>query len=153
MTVTNHILAGAIIGLAIQEPLIALPLALLSHFVMDALPHFGYKGNGGFGEALQHRLTYWVGAATTLTTLLVVMLLIAHQEWLALAAGLTATLPDALGVYNYRHFERHGQTATGLVKLVHVKFHRAIQWCERPWGIWVELATFIALSYWLLAII
>jgi len=58
MTITNHILAGAIIGAVIKEPALALPIAFASHFVMDALPHFGYEGNKGYGEALKHKLSY-----------------------------------------------------------------------------------------------
>ncbi len=145
MTITNHILAGALIGVAIKEPAITLPIALGSHFVMDALPHFGYKGNKGFGEALQHRLSYWVGVGSLLTTILVVALLIFNQLWLALAAGIIAALPDVLGVYNYRKYERHGQKAHGILKIVHVQFHRAIQRYERPWGVYIEIVVFVVL--------
>lgn len=153
MTITNHVLAGALIGIAINEPAIALPLALGSHFVMDALPHFGYKGNKGYSEALQHRLSYWVGVISLLTTMLVVALLIYNQLWLALAAGIMAALPDVLGVYNYRKYEKHGQKAHGILKVVHVQFHRAIQWCERPWGIYIELVTFMGLFFLLTQVI
>lgn len=145
MTITNHILAGALIGLAVKEPVLALPLAFGSHFVMDAMPHFGYKGNRGYGEALKHRLSYWVGIISLITTVLVVALLIFNQLWLALAAGIVAALPDLLGIYNYRKYEKHSQQAHGMLKAAHVQFHRAIQWCERPWGVYVELVTFASL--------
>jgi hypothetical protein len=41
MTATNHAVTGAVIGLLVGGPLIALPAAFLSHFVCDALPHSG----------------------------------------------------------------------------------------------------------------
>jgi len=41
MTLTNHLLAGAALAKLLPLPL-AIPLAFLSHFVLDALPHFGF---------------------------------------------------------------------------------------------------------------
>jgi hypothetical protein len=43
MTATNHVITGAILVAAIKNPVVALPLALASHFVLDYLPHFGDK--------------------------------------------------------------------------------------------------------------
>ena len=40
MTATNHALTGAIIGFTVVAPL-AFLVAILSHFVLDAIPHFG----------------------------------------------------------------------------------------------------------------
>ncbi len=112
---------------------------------MDALPHFGYAGKRGYSEALKHKLSYLVGAASVITALLVVVLLIVKLEWLALIAGIVAALPDALGIYNYRKYERHGKIAKGILKFIHVKFHRAIQWYERPWGVYFEVAATVIL--------
>lgn len=44
MTATNHALTGAAIGLLVGEPLIAVPAAIASHFICDALPHYGRVG-------------------------------------------------------------------------------------------------------------
>ena len=41
MTATNHALTGAIIGLVIGEPVLAIALAFASHFICDALPPVG----------------------------------------------------------------------------------------------------------------
>jgi trigger factor len=41
MTATNHALTGAAIGLLVGNPLIAIPLAIASHFICDIIPHFG----------------------------------------------------------------------------------------------------------------
>jgi len=43
MILTPHILAGAVAAAKIQNPLIGLPLAFLSHFILDALPHREYS--------------------------------------------------------------------------------------------------------------
>lgn len=146
MIVTNHILAGAVIGLVIEQPVIAITAALASHFVMDALPHFGYPGNRGYGEALKHRLSYGVAIGTMLTSAAVIAFLAYHREWLALGAGLAAAAPDCLGFYSYAKYEKYGKRAEGVLDVIHVKFHRAIQWCERPWGAWVEIGAMVLLA-------
>lgn len=45
MFVTTHVLAGAVIGARIRRPVIAYGLGVLSHFVMDAVPHWGADGD------------------------------------------------------------------------------------------------------------
>jgi hypothetical protein len=41
MLVTNHVLSGAVIGAATRRPLPAFALGVVSHFVLDSLPHWG----------------------------------------------------------------------------------------------------------------
>lgn len=147
MTLPNHVLAGSLIALAIREPLVAIPLAVASHFVMDALPHFGYPGNHGYVEALKHKLSYGVGVVSIFATIGVAILLTSQSLWLALVCGFAAALPDGLGIYNYIRYEKYDRKATGLLKAIHIRFHRAIQWCERPWGIYVEVVTFCLLTF------
>lgn len=153
MTITNHILAGSLIGLTVVNPALAVILALASHFVMDVLPHFGYAGRKGYSEALKHKLSYVVAVATLITSLGVLLFLALHGEWFAIFTGLVAASPDVVGLYNWLGYEKHGRKASGWLEIVHVKFHRAIQWCERPWGVWVELMIFVVLSYILTGII
>ena len=43
MTATNHALTGATIATLVRQPYLAIPLAFLSHFFCDALPHFDIK--------------------------------------------------------------------------------------------------------------
>ena len=43
MILTPHILAGAVVAAKISNPVIGLPLAFLSHFLLDALPHREYS--------------------------------------------------------------------------------------------------------------
>ena len=40
MTATNHVMTGALIGVVISNPVVAVVTALVSHFVLDALPHY-----------------------------------------------------------------------------------------------------------------
>jgi len=100
MTITNHVLAGAIIGLTVSNPVAAIVLAFASHFVLDALPHFGYAGPKGYAEALQHRLSYAVAIVTAITSVAVLVFLALQGEWFAIITGFIAASPDAVGVYN-----------------------------------------------------
>lgn len=145
MTITNHILAGSIIGIIIKEPVLAVPLAFTSHFIMDTLPHFGYSGNKGYPEVLKHRISYFVGFGDFTLAIGVIFILIANNLWFPLICGIVATLPDAFGLYNYLAYEKKGQFASGILKIFHVQFHRKIQTLERPWGIYIEIAVFITL--------
>lgn len=145
MLITNHVLAGSVIGLTVKEPTLAIIVAFLSHFLMDALPHFGYPGRKGYPEALKHRLSYIVGFVTFFSTLLLILFLITSNMWFALICGIVAASPDFAGWYNYAIYERKGDLAKGILKLFHVQFHRAIQKFERPWGIYIEGLVFVIL--------
>lgn len=43
MILTAHLLAGAVVASKISNPLLALPLALLSHYCLDSLPQEEYE--------------------------------------------------------------------------------------------------------------
>jgi hypothetical protein len=40
--ITNHVVAGAVIGAAVRRPAYAFGIGVASHAVMDALPHWGH---------------------------------------------------------------------------------------------------------------
>jgi hypothetical protein len=42
MLITNHVLSGALIGAVAETPAVALSLGVVSHFALDALPHWGH---------------------------------------------------------------------------------------------------------------
>lgn len=46
MLLTPHVVAGVAIGSAIHNPVLAIPLAFLSHFFLDAVPHWDDIGLG-----------------------------------------------------------------------------------------------------------
>jgi len=41
MLVTNHVLSGALIGAVVRRPVPAFVVGVASHFVLDAVPHWG----------------------------------------------------------------------------------------------------------------
>lgn len=137
MTAINHALTGALIGLLVQNPVVALPLALGSHFMCDALPHFGM----GRLSIASHKFTIFLRLDITLCILLVSILAIfqPYYWFLACATAFVATSPDFMWLPRYLHARKgkeiNWQKDTGIVRL-----HAYIQWFERPVGAVVEIA-------------
>lgn len=128
MTITNHALVGATIIAIIPNPWIALPLAIGSHFLLDAVPHFGgvdWFEHWGWPMAMM--------AAADLVLLIglcVVLAFIGGAEagWL-ITGALAATLPDWPWLLHYGLGWQHA----------YFRWHLAIQRYERPWGAYVEV--------------
>jgi hypothetical protein len=45
---TNHVLSGALIGALVRKPVPAFVAGVASHFVLDAMPHWGKWSHGQF---------------------------------------------------------------------------------------------------------
>jgi hypothetical protein len=90
MLVTNHVLSGALIGAAVRRPVPAAALGVASHFVLDAVPHWGKWGgpNGLLRVAVPDGLT---GLAVIGTFAAIAP----RERRLAVLAGMAgAALPD-----------------------------------------------------------
>jgi hypothetical protein len=141
MTATNHALTGAIIGLVVGEPLLALPAALLSHFVCDAIPHFG-DGTKSLKRLKTNSFRTYLIVEFWVCVLIVGCLAFFHPEhwFLASVCAFLATSPDLLWINKYlktrrgQHWKRNTFEA----------FASNIQWFEKPIGAVVEAAWFVA---------
>jgi hypothetical protein len=156
MTATNHMLFGAVLAMGVQRPLLVAPLAILSHFVLDVMPHFGVH-KGDHAKRDRHPLFQYVVLTDTLLTLaFLVALPIMFGDvvawWLLLLGMVSAFLPDAIWIYRFYYEARYKKkhVSTRFAKLH--RFHSRIQWGERPWGIVVELAWFGGMGVWLAAL-
>ena len=154
MTVTNHMMTGALVALVVKQPSLAIPLALISHFVIDAVPHYGY---GSLPAGQRDKQKHFLGKqiADTYFALglfwLVPFLLRNHQASIITSlCMLVAFIPDAVWSFQYVRAQRQGSYQQWNW---FTKFHKAIQWCERPWGIYVEIAWFVAIVVALRAIV
>jgi len=138
MTAVNHAVTGAVIAAVIKQPILALPLAFLSHFACDMLPHFGYKDNVDFGTALKHRLTKYVVAIDPILFIGLLILLWHYSAgfWVY-AAAFVAITPDFEWALAYYGYERRGKKAW---RSIFAEFHSNIQKYERVWGVFIELA-------------
>lgn len=135
MHAVNHAAVGAGIALAVKQPVLALPLAFVSHYALDALPHYGIRGDEGYRSLFRYRRTYLMVAVDVLG-LLALAAIIRNQAWYVAAAAVAALLPDIAWPYRYFLFERKGvKPQRGLL----TDFHNNIQWGERLWGIFIEI--------------
>lgn len=151
MTATNHVLTGSVFAAVTVSsvPLyILLPAAFLLHFCLDALPHYGQPDK----PANALRRLKWllpIDAGIAAAVLLVIVLCRpAHWPVIALAGVLCAS-PDLWSIGRFVRFLRHDDASYNTDWFA--QFHHRIQWGERLWGAWVELAW--ALSFgWLLLV-
>jgi hypothetical protein len=142
MRAINHALTGAAIGLLVAEPVIAVPAAFVSHYVCDAIPHYG-RGIAEEKElnSTSFRVSLVVDAG--LCALLVLILALRRpQHWvLAAVCAFVAASPDLLSINRYREARRNQPIKRNwYTKLANDE----LQWFERPIGAVVEVAWFIA---------
>ncbi len=142
MTATNHALTGAFIGLIVGQPLIALPAALASHFVCDALPHFGRNmPEKALLKSAWFR-HYLILEFVVCVAIVAALAVFQPQHWqLAVICAFAAASPDLLSLPRYldavrnKHWQHNWYT----------RFAKDIQWFERPIGGVVEIVWFAAM--------
>lgn len=142
MTATNHAVTGALIGIAIANPL-AIPLAFASHFLLDALPHYGFPGNNLDSQKI--KITLFLDAIM-LSFVSLVLLLTSANPLLILTCMFAAISPDVISSQRYIRELQSGKKETANLPLFG-RFHSTIQWCERPWGWIPEIAWFCVISF------
>jgi hypothetical protein len=141
MTATNHALTGALIGLVVGNPAVALPAAFASHFICDAIPH--YASSIPPEKRLKTNLfRNYLIAEAGLCFLLVVCLTVAQpRHWLlADICAFLAASPDLFWINRYVKTRAGRAWRPNLFS----KFAGGIQWFQRPIGAVVEAAWFVA---------
>lgn len=142
MTATNHALTGAAIGFIVGQPLLAIPLALLSHFVLDAIPHFKPRGAGeSFMKGLKFQ-NYLIAEALICFVIVIALFVTDPPNWqLAAVCAFVAAAPDLISAKRYFRARAGKKYTPGR----YVRFASGIQWFEKPIGGVVEVAWFIAM--------
>jgi hypothetical protein len=136
MTGLNHAATGALVAVAIHNPVVALPAALLSHFLIDAIPHWNYQ----VPKQIARRQVIMLADLTlSLALLLLLALTVDANPYLIIAGGLLGIMPDMMWL---RFFisgrpSVHGSPKRMINRLR--RFHFWIQWSETSWGFFVEL--------------
>lgn len=102
MTGLNHSVTGALIGKLLPLPF-AIPLAFVSHFILDALPHFGEV----FEKRKKLSRSIWV--IDTSASIIFLGFLIFERQWAALSCALIAMSPDSAWIYRFIVSERFGR--------------------------------------------
>lgn len=142
MTASNHLAAGAVIATVVSNPLVAVPLAFISHFAMDAMPHYGDSSKRSwFNRHFQYVL---IADLVTSLVLLSYILYLAPQNIILLTiCAAVAVVPDVLWLPYYLADRKQKNREYSRV----AKFLKWIQWGERPWGIIIEVVVFILLVH------
>lgn len=135
---TNHMTTGAVIAFAIKQPAFALPLAFLSHFLLDALPHYGQQGE----EHTFSKLTRFIVITDLLVAGSFLLWLIFSGYYVAAAGAFLAASPDAAWAYRITYLHIVGVIPKPSLL---TRFHTWIQWGERPWGLAIELVYTISI--------
>lgn len=143
MTATNHALTGAIIGLTVANPWVAIPAAFLSHFICDIIPHFGVADE----EVGKLWFRYYLAGEAFCCLAVVLVLYSMHPAgWVAASfAAFAATTPDFASIrqFWYAYQGRSSQYTRGVC----MRFLARTQWFQRPIGAAVELVWFACALY------
>ena len=132
MTTTNHALTGAAIAVIVKKPWLALPLAFLSHFFCDAIPHFGIGME--FGSLAMYTWLLVDGLIALGFAIFLIKMKVKSPVLLAIS-GFVAMSPDLAWLY-YGIQQKLGHFVV-LDPISH--FHKMIQWYQHVPGIFVEL--------------
>jgi hypothetical protein len=144
MIATNHALTGALIGLTVHNPWVAVPAAVLSHYALDMLPHFStedaFRGINTTGFK-----GYLLADASACISLVALLFATQPAYWLmACICAFLAAAPDMVAI---RQFIIVNKGST-FVPNLYEAFSTRIQWFERISGwpvelVWLGLASFL----------
>lgn len=136
-------LAGAVVATAIQQPWLVFPAVIVSHFMLDVMPHFGI---GEHDPVLRNkhplfRFILIIDIALTITLLVILPFILRGViSWWVLCLGMfLAWAPDLMWI---REFAKIARTKSNPLRNGFERFHQWIQWFEKPWGIVTEVLCF-----------
>lgn len=144
MTATNHMLAGAVLATTLHNPLLVFPTAVVSHFLLDVLPHFGIKEEEHVQRnshpLFRYILIIDITLLIALMALLPAILKAGVSRWVLMSGMFLAWAPDLVWVRSFfselrhkTHFPQYSWFS---------RLHQRIQWFEKPWGIVTEVVWF-----------
>jgi hypothetical protein len=133
MTGANHVATGAVIGASLAAPVVV-PLAIASHFVLDALPHFGDENLSKRSKRFMVIITIDALLIAAITTSIIVL---KPRHWqLMLIGGVLAASPDLMWAPSF---------VRTLRQRAHKPHNRLMRWHHRiqreyAWGLITEVA-------------
>lgn len=119
---------------------IAIPLAIASHFVLDALPHYGIDHKTRDSKKFWKVFTI----SDTLLTAALAAWAIYYHHYAMFLSGLAAVMPDFVWV---AHVLRNKSFDFSSYEHWFARWHAEIQRYEFPGGIWIEVPFAIILYY------
>ncbi len=147
MTATNHGLFGAAIAISLHNyPVIALPLAFGSHFLLDALPHSGFDDLGGHLLVTKKLFFGTLALDAALLFLSFLVLVFNNAPPLVYACWFLAGSPDFAWAYRYVIKQKLGKIEPSKMNWFN-NFHSKIQWSQTLKGWLIEIPFMIFLFY------
>ena len=135
MTATNHGLFGSFIAVTLHaHPVVAICIAPFSHFLLDALPHYG--NNNDTTSKKFFRLLK-MDMLTAVVSTLVLAFIYKEFAILLIACAFLSASPDLMWIY-YEYINKPLRNKHWVPK-----FHGWIQWSQTPKGAYIELAWFL----------
>ena len=138
----NHGLVGGAIAHYFPLP-VAIPVALASHFILDALPHYGTPHNTRDDSSFW-KIFFTIDALATFGLAAYAIL---DQHYAMFLGGLAGVIPDFIWVG--RVIRTHSFDLSQNNNWF-TRFHVGIQKFEWPGGLWIELPLAAFLTYWVL---
>lgn len=139
MTATNHGLFGSLLAISLQKyPIVAFAVAPFTHFLLDAIPHFGEGKTMNVSSKRFFKILI-IDCMTAVITTLIVAWFWKEIALLVIACAFLAASPDLMWIY-YEYVNPK-------LKKKHLlpKFHSWIQWSQTSHGAYVELLWFLIL--------
>jgi hypothetical protein len=144
MTATNHALTGVVVALVINQPALAIPLAFLSHFAVDVIPHFEARDLPSEVLAKLFIISDVV-IAGTVTILLTVFLHTNLSPSLIFTCMLAAISPDLIWAWRYFRIKNLDKVFVEPMSWLS-RWHLKIQWSETLPGFLVEAGWLVLMS-------
>ena len=138
MTATNHAITGAVVGLALGNPYLALPISLMSHYAMDTLPHFGGKWPIKSRAFLNYLI---IEALLCFVIVLTLFLSKPHHYLLAMICAFVAASPDFFSFKYFKTLRADKKYIPGR----YFRFAKGIQKKESPNNLKYDIAWFFVM--------
>jgi hypothetical protein len=138
MTNLNHAATGALVAVAVHNPWVGLPVAFLSHFVIDAIPHWDYFEK----NFMMRRVSLVIDITLTLYLLIVLSLTVDASRRLVIGGGVLGIAPDLMWA---PYLITGNRSTTHKKNPLHMarRFHFWIQTKEFVQGIYIEVGWLI----------
>lgn len=144
MTATGHALIGTVIAAKIGNPALAIPIALASHFLLDAFPHWD-TGTTRFKKSKEK---FFIQSSVDVALSFILSYLLIHFFFpqtsypYALLIIIMAQLPDWLTA-PYLFFDMNFPPFSWSYKLQKIFDNKL----DKPWGIINQVALILAIIF------
>ncbi|MFH1462093.1 MAG: hypothetical protein ABIG08_00080 [bacterium] len=148
MLLAPHILTGAVIITKVQNPILGLILAFLSHYLLDLFPQKEYSINNIKERNWKSSLPDFLKVFSDIFLGIIIIFLVADYGYLILIAAFLSILPDGFSLLYFifpknRLLEKHWKLHTAINLILNKKI-------SPSWGILSQIAVVVTAIIFLL---